>query len=104
MNRIETKYDVNLICEGSYSYDRLVELVRKKFGEGGALNLPYSFLYSTIFMVEVMFKVLGKPEPLNRRRLLSLTKDRTVDCSKFVNTFKFKFEQNVERFISGQAI
>ncbi len=54
-------------------------------------------------MVEVAFKVLGKPEPLNRRRLLSLTKDRIVDCNKFVDTFKFKFEQNVERFIAGQA-
>ncbi len=102
MDRIE-KYDVNLISEGSYSYNQLVDVVRNKFGKGGALRLPYSFLYVAILMVEVAFKVLGKPEPLNRRRLLSLTKDRIVDCNKFVDTFKFKFEQNVERFIAGQA-
>ncbi len=103
MGRIERKYDVNLISEGSYSYDQLVDVVRNTFGKGGALRLPYSFLYVAILMVEVAFKVLGKPEPLNRRRLLSLTKDRIVDCNKFVDTFKFKFEQNVERFIAGQA-
>lgn len=103
MDRIESKFDVNLVCEGSYSYNQLVDIIRNKFGEGRARSLPYSFLYVAIFMIEVMFKLLGKPEPLNRRRLLSLTKDRIVDCRKFINTFKFKFEQNVERFIAGQA-
>jgi nucleoside-diphosphate-sugar epimerase len=102
-DRIEQQYDVNLICEGSYSYSRLVDLVRKKFGEGRALSLPYSFLYVAILMLEGAFKVLGKPEPLNRRRLISLTKDRIVDCSKFINAFKFKFEHNVERFLDSQS-
>jgi nucleoside-diphosphate-sugar epimerase len=103
MDRIEKKYDVNLICEGSYSYIQLVDLVRNKFGEGGALSLPYSSLYVAILMIEGMFKVLGKPEPLNRRRLISLTKDRIVDCSKFINTFRFKFEHDVEHFIASQT-
>jgi nucleoside-diphosphate-sugar epimerase len=103
MDRVENKFDVNLISEGSYTYNRLVAVVREKYGKGGALSLPYSFLYVAIFMLEVLFKVLGKPEPLNRRRLLSLTKDRIVDARKFTATFQFKFEQNVERFIADQA-
>jgi len=103
IDRIEGKYDVNLICEGSYSYHRLVDLVRNKFGQGGALNLPYSFMYAAILMLEGAFKILGKPEPLNRHRLISLTKDRMVDCSKFINSFEFKFEQNVERFLASQS-
>jgi nucleoside-diphosphate-sugar epimerase len=100
IDRIEKKYNVNLICEGSYSYNRLVELVRNKFGKGRALSLPYAFMYVAILMLEGAFRIIGKPEPLNRHRLISLTKVRIVDCSKFVNTFKFKFEQNVERFLA----
>jgi nucleoside-diphosphate-sugar epimerase len=102
-DRIEGKYDVDLICEGSYSYTRLVNLVRNKYGEGGAISLPYSVMYIAILMIEVVFRILGKPEPLNRRRLISLTKDRIVDCDKFTRTFKFKFEQNVERFLASQS-
>ncbi len=53
-------------------------------------------------MLEVVFGLLRKPEPLNRRRLVSLTKDRIVDSSKFMNTFSFKFEESVERFIAAE--
>jgi len=94
-------YDVYLVSEGSYSYNRMVDLVRNKSGRGGALKLPYSLLYLVISMAEVGFKLLGKPEPLNRRRLISLTKDRQVDSSKFVNTFQFKFQENVESFFAN---
>ena len=98
---VRESFAVYLLSEGSYSYNRMVDLVKKKFGRGGALKLPYSLLYITISMAEGVFKFLGKPEPLNRRRLVSLTKDRQVDSSKFVNTFQFKFQENVERFFAN---
>jgi nucleoside-diphosphate-sugar epimerase len=101
-NRITENYEVYLVCEASYSYDQLLDLVRKKFGQGGMLRLPYSLMYVGTSIVERIFGVLGKPEPLNRRRLISLTKDRVVDSSKFVSTFHFKFEESVEHFISNE--
>ncbi len=101
-NAIQENFAVYLLCEGSYSYNQIVDLVKKKYGQGGALKLSYSLLYLGISMVEGVFGLAGKPEPLNRRRLLSLTKDRMVDSSKFVNTFEFKFEENVESFVAHQ--
>lgn len=99
---ISENYGVYLVSEGSYSYDRLVTLARQKYGQGRVLKLPYSFMYLGISMVEGVFRLLGKPEPLNRRRLVSLTKDRVVDSAKFINTFNFRFDENVERFVSNQ--
>jgi nucleoside-diphosphate-sugar epimerase len=101
-DRIQGNYQVYLVCEGSYSYNRLVELVRKKFGSGGAIQVPYFLMYFGTSIAERLFGFLGKPEPLNRQRLLSLTKDRVVDCSKFVNAFQFKFEESVETFIANE--
>jgi nucleoside-diphosphate-sugar epimerase len=101
-NSIQGNFNVHLVCEGSYSYNYLVELVKKKYGQGGVLRIPFWFMYLGVWMVEVVFGLLQKPEPLNRRRLVSLTKDRIVDSSKFVNSFNFKFEENVERFITGE--
>lgn len=101
-DRIKGNYDVHLVCEGSYSYDRMADLVKKKYGQGGVLRIPYLFMFLGVWMIEVVFGLLRKPEPLNRRRLVSLTKDRIVDSSKFVNTFNFKFEENVESFIAGE--
>ncbi len=98
---MQENYAVYLLSEGSYSYNRMVDLVKGKFGRGGALRLPYSLLYLVISMAEAGFKLLGKPEPLNRRRLISLTKDRQVDSSKFVNTFQFEFQENVESFVAN---
>jgi len=97
---VRENFAVYLLSEGSYSYNRMVELVKKKFGRGGALKVPYPLLYLAISMAEGVFKLLGKPEPLNRRRLVSLTKDRQVDSSQFVNTFQFKFQENVDAFFT----
>jgi len=102
-NRVTENYEMYLVCEGSYSYDQLVASVRRKFGRGGTLKLPYSLMYLGTSVVETVFGLMGKPEPLNRRRLLSLTKDRIVDSNKFVNTFHFKFEENVEGFIAREV-
>ncbi len=99
---IAQNYEVYLVCEGSYSYGRLVELVRKRFGQGGMLGLPFFFMYLGTAVAERLFGMLGKPEPLNRRRLVSLTKDRVVDSSKFRNAFQFQYAENVERFIANE--
>lgn len=101
-NAIQENFAVYLLCEGSYCYKQIVDLVKNKYGQGRALELPYSLLYVGISMAEAVFRLVGKPEPLNRRRLVSLTKDRVVDSSKFVNTFQFEFEQNVESFLANQ--
>lgn len=101
-DRIPENFAVYLVSEGSCSYSRMVTLIEKKYGQGSALQLPYSLMYLGIWMVESIFGLLGKPEPLNRRRLVSLTKDRIVDSTKFVNAFNFKFEENVERFVAHQ--
>lgn len=97
---IQGNYDVNLISEKSYSYDHLSELVKQKYGTGGIVKLPYSLLYLAILMTENVFKVFGKPEPLNRRRLISMTKDRVVDCGKFSETFGFQYDHSLPAFMS----
>ena len=102
VDRIQENYSVHLICEGSYSYNRLVDLVRTKYAQGGMLRIPYALLYLATSFAEGVFRLARKPEPLNRRRLISLTKDRIVDSTKFVNAFGFKFEENVQSFIAGQ--
>jgi nucleoside-diphosphate-sugar epimerase len=101
-DRIQGNYEIYLVCEGSYYYNRLVELVRKRFGSGGTMQVPYFLMYFGTAIAERLFGILGKPEPLNRRRLISLTKDRVVDCSKFLNAFQFKFAENVESFIANE--
>lgn len=101
--RIPEAFSVYLVSEGSYSYDQLVALVREKYGQGGALKLPYSLMYFGISMVEGVFSFFNKPEPLNRRRLVSLTKDRVVDSTRFMNAFQFKFKENVERYVASQV-
>jgi nucleoside-diphosphate-sugar epimerase len=100
--RTPDAFSVYLVSEGSYSYDQIVALVRKKYGQGRALKLPYSLMYVGISVVEGVFNLINKPEPLNRRRLVSLTKDRVVDSAKFMNAFQFKFEENVERYVTNQ--
>jgi nucleoside-diphosphate-sugar epimerase len=102
-DRITDAFSVYLVSEGSYSYEQIVALVRKKYGQGAALKLPYSMMYFGISLVEGVFSLLNKPEPLNRRRLVSLTKDRVVDSRKFMNAFQFKFEENVERYVFEQV-
>ena len=102
VENIQGIFNVHLVCEGSYSYNYLAELVKKKYGHGGVLRIPYWFMYLGVWMIEVVFGLLQKPEPLNRRRLVSLTKDRIVDSSKFVSSFNFKFEENVASFIAGE--
>src|SRR2546425_957822 len=87
--RIQGNYAVNLICENSYSYDYLTDLIKKKYGRGGTLKIPYWLLYLATFTIEGVFKVLDKPEPLNRLRLVSMTTDRIIDCRKFIETFNF---------------
>jgi len=100
--RIQGNYAVNLICENSYSYDYLTDLVKKKYGRGGTLKIPYWLLYLATFTIEGVFKVLGKPEPLNRLRLVSMTTDRIIDCRKFIETFNFRFDHNLESFVIDQ--
>lgn len=102
VDAIRENYNVHLICEGSYSYDRLADLVKEKYSQGGMIRIPYALLYLATLLAEIIFRIARKPEPLNRRRLLSLTKDRIVDSSKFVNTFGFKFEERVQDFIAAQ--
>ncbi len=102
VDNIQGVFNVHVVCEGSYSYDYLVELVKKKYGQGGVLRIPYWFMYLGVWMVELVFGMLQKPEPLNRRRLVSLTKDRIVDSSRFVSSFNFKFQENVESFIASE--
>ena len=97
---VQGKYDVNLVSEDSYSYDDLKELVKRQYGTGGIIKLPYPCLYLAILVIESVFKILGKPEPLNRRRLISMTKDRVVDCRKFLQTFGFRFDQSLATFMS----
>ena len=98
--RIGAITEINLLCERSYGYDDLAKLVRHKYGKGGLLKMPFWLLYASILMVEVLFAALRRPEPLNRRRLLSMTKDRVIDCRKFVETFGFEFDHDVESFLT----
>jgi nucleoside-diphosphate-sugar epimerase len=103
-DRLKEDYEVILISEGSYSYDELVKVVRETYGNGGAVKVPYTFMYGGIAMLETWFRMICKPEPLNRTRLISLTKQRVVDCTKFVSNFGFAFEQNVNSFIATRPI
>lgn len=100
--RIKTLTEVNLLCEKSCRYEDLAKLVKQKYGKGGMLKLPFWILYASIWMVEVLFATLGRPEPLNRRRLRSMTKDRIIDCRKFVETFGFQFDHDVESFLTKE--
>lgn len=102
VGEIQEQFSVYVISEGSYSYNEFVDLVKRKYGRGGALRLPYSLMYFAVSILELAFRLIGKPEPLNRRRLLSLTKDRVVDSGRFKNTFQFRCEENVESFVTNQ--
>ncbi|HET8925049.1 MAG TPA: NAD(P)-dependent oxidoreductase [Candidatus Acidoferrum sp.] len=95
-------HEVYLVCEKSYSYDLITDLVKKKYGKGGTLKIPYSLLYLMTFGIECVFKVLRKPEPLNRLRLVSMSTDRIINCQKFIGAFDFRFDQNLENFITNQ--
>jgi len=97
---VQDNYDVNLVCEGSYSFDDLAEVVRRKYGKGNTLKLPYSVMYLATWAIESLFKSVGKPEPLNRRRMISMTKDRIIDCRRFQETYHFECDQNVEAFLA----
>jgi nucleoside-diphosphate-sugar epimerase len=99
--RINAPSEITLLCERSYGYDDLAKMVRHKYGKGGILKMPFWVLYASIWVVEVLCAVLGRPEPLNRRRLLSMTKDRVIDCRKFVETFGFEFDHDVESFLTN---
>lgn len=101
--KIRQNYSVHVISEGSHSYQELVQLVKNRYGTGGVLNIPYGLMYIATWIIESVFELLGKPEPLNRRRLISLTKDRIVDSQEFVNTFGFHFAEDVRKFIGAQA-
>lgn len=101
-SRIDENFDVNIICEKSYSYNEITELVRKKYGDASMLKIPYWALQLMTFGIECVFKVLGRPEPLNRLRLVSMTTNRIIDCRKFVNAFNFTFNQNLEKFFTNQ--
>jgi nucleoside-diphosphate-sugar epimerase len=97
--RIPENCSVYIICEKSYSYDFLTTLVKKKYGRGDTLKIPYWLFYLATLGAEGAFKLLGKPEPLNRLRLVSLTTDRIIDCRKFIEAFDFKFEHNLQSFV-----
>ena len=99
--RISAPSEIILLCERSYGYDDLAKMVRHKYGKGGILKMPFWVLYASIWVIEVLCAVLGRPEPLNRRRLLSMTKDRVIDCRKFVETFVFQFDHDVESFLTN---
>lgn len=99
--RISAPSEITLLCERSYGYDDLAKMVRRKYGRGGILKMPFWVLNASIWVVEVLCAVLGRPEPLNRRRLLSMTKNRVIDCRKFVETFVFEFDHDVESFLSN---
>ncbi len=99
---IENNFEVYLVCESSFSYNRLADLVRKRYGQGGMMQVPYFVMFLGTSVVERLFGLLGKPEPLNRRRLISLTKDRTVDSSKFMKAFQFQFQESVEGFVANE--
>src|SRR6266704_3157157 len=101
-DQLDGNYSVNLICEGSYSYDQVVELVKQAYGKGRTIKFPYLVMYCAILMLEVLFRIIGRPEPLNRKRLISLTKERVIDSAKFVTAFKFVFQQNVKKFVVHQ--
>ena len=96
--------EINLVCEKSCGYDDLARMVRHKYGKGSILEMPFWVLYAAIWVVEVVFATLGRPEPLNRRRLLSMTKDRVIDCRKFVETFAFEFDHDVESFLTNDLV
>lgn len=103
-DRLNGAYEVLLICEGSYAYDQLVAVVRQTYNCGGALRVPYALLWGGITALETVCRVWRKPEPLNRTRLISLTKQRVVDCTKFNSGFSFTFEQNVSSFIANRPL
>lgn len=66
------------------------------------MKVPYFVMYLGTAVAERLFGVLGKPEPLNTRRLVSLTKDRTIDSTKFMNAFQFQFQESVEGFVANE--
>ena len=100
VSKIRKNYDVNLICENSYSYRCLEQLVKRKYGTARILSVPYSAMYLAVLGIETLFKLWGRPEPLNRRRLASMTKNRIVDCGKFMEKFTFQFDHTVEKFLA----
>jgi len=102
--RVGGPSEINLVGERSCGYDDLARMVRQKYGKGGLLEMPFWVLYAAIWAVELVFAASGRPEPLNRRRLLSMTKDRVIDCRRFVATFGFEFDHDVESFLTNELV
>ncbi|MBV9483038.1 MAG: NAD(P)-dependent oxidoreductase [Acidobacteria bacterium] len=101
-NRIRVPCEIDVLCEKSYSYTELADIVRHKYGQAGLLQVPFWFLYAATAITELVCSVLNRPEPLNRRRLVSMTMDRIVDSSKFVDSFHFNFHHNVQSFLTKE--
>jgi nucleoside-diphosphate-sugar epimerase len=97
---LKTQYAVTLLCERSYSYDDLKDFVRAKYGKGNNVHVPYALFYPIVKAIEMSCRLIGKAEPLNTRRLVSMTKKRVVQCNKFVHTFGFKFAHSVATHIA----
>ena len=72
VDEVKEQFNVYLLCERSYSYRQVAELVKDRYGTGGVLSLPNLFLYPATLIIEYTFKVFGKPEPMNRHRLRSI--------------------------------
>jgi nucleoside-diphosphate-sugar epimerase len=100
-DRLKGLTEIHLLCEKSWGYDDLAKFVRHKYGKGSTLQMPFWLLYVSIWAAEVIWTVLDRPEPINRRRLLSMTKDRVIDCRKFLETFGFKIDHDVESFLTN---
>jgi nucleoside-diphosphate-sugar epimerase len=99
--RVNALTEIYLLSEGSYRYEDLARLVRNKYRKAGTLKMPFWVLYAVTWGIEALCAILGRPEPLNRRRLLSMTKDRVIDCRKFTKTFGFEFDHDLESFLSN---
>lgn len=97
-NKMHENFKIFMLCEGNYSYTNLVNMVRKTFGKGGYIPVPYELMYLAAFFIENVFKLLNKNEPFNTYRLKSFCKRRIVE-DNFAVYFNYKYKYNLINFL-----
>lgn len=60
-----------------FTVNYFVEIISKKLGKKrGSIKIPVWFGLISIYPIEILFKLINKPAPLNRKRIKDLSLDR----------------------------
>jgi nucleoside-diphosphate-sugar epimerase len=86
-NNLKNNFNIFLICERSYSYQEIAEIVRYIYGRGELMEIPYHLFYLAVYIIENLYCMAGKPELINIYRVKSMCRKREVNCKKFFEMF-----------------